>query len=217
MDGARKDTELPGSREYELAVQALHEGGIVAYPTETYYGLAVDPANQEAVAALYRLKARESNKALTLIVPDLLTLANYSSQFPAVYTLLSKTFWPGPLTLIFDALDSCMLSLKKDDNTLAIRISSHPVANRFCTLWGGAITASSANISGEPALSSAEAVKEQWGSNLNYVLDGGITAGGKASTILRYHETCCEIIRKGVVTEHEIRKVLPENYKICKR
>lgn len=217
MDVGRKVTGLPTSRDYELAVQALHDGGIVAYPTETYYGLAVDPANQTAVDALYRLKLRESRKALSLIVPDLLTLRKYSSTFPTAYTILSNTFWPGPLTLIFNALDSCMLSLKKDDNTLAIRISSHPVAHRFCTLWGDAITASSANISGEPALSSAEAVKEQWGSRISYVLDGGKTAGGRASTILRCHETGCEIIRKGVVTEHEIRKVLPDSYKICKR
>jgi len=207
---------LPSPEEYELAVQVLHEGGIVAYPTETYYGLAVDPANQEAVAALYHLKLRESNKALSLIVPDLLTLYQYSLQFPPVYKILTDTFWPGPLTLIFTATKSCVLSLKKDDNSLAIRISSNPVAQKFCSLWGNAITASSANISGKPALSSAEAVKKQWGSQISYVLDGGETAGGTPSTIVRCKEYCCEIIRDGVITEHDISKVLPDCYKICK-
>lgn len=197
-------------------MQTLHDGGIVAYPTETYYGLAVDPTNDEAVAALYRLKLRQATKALSLIVPDLVTLSQYSSQFPKVYKLLTDAFWPGPLTLIFPATDSCELSLKKEDNTLAIRISSHPVAHKFCSLWGKAITASSANISGEPALSSAEAVREQWGSQVNYVLDGGKTPGGTASTIIRCDAYNCEIIRNGVVTEHDIRKVLPDCYKICK-
>lgn len=207
---------LPSSQEYDLAVQTLHDGGIVAYPTETFYGLAVDPANHKAVAALYRLKLRQSNKALSLIVPDLVTLSKYSSQFPPVYKLLTDAFWPGPLTLIFTATASCELSLKKDDNTLAIRISSHPVAYKFCSLWGDAITASSANISGEPALSSSDEVRKQWGSQVSYVLDGGQTAGGTASTIVRCKEYSCEIIRNGVVTEQQIRKVLPDCYKICK-
>ncbi len=214
---ARDLPALPSSKEYELAVQTLHDGGIVAYPTETYYGLAVDPANREAVSALYRLKLRESNKALSLIVPDLLTLSRYSSQFPPVYKVLTDSFWPGPLTLIFTAIKCCELSLKKEDNTLAIRISSHPVAHRFCTLWGGAITASSANISGEPALSSSEEVRKQWGTQISYVLDGGKTAGGAPSTIVSCREQSCEIIRNGVITEHDIRKVLPDCYKICKR
>ncbi len=207
---------LPNSKEYALAVQALNDGGIVAYPTETYYGLAVDPANPKAVAALYRLKHRESNKALSLIVEDRLTLSRYSSQFPAVYKLLTDKFWPGPLTLIFTAAESCKLSLKKDDNTLAIRISSHPIAHRLCSLWGNAITASSANISGKPALSSAEDVKKQWGAKISYVLDGGTTTGGKPSTIVRCEKNSCKIIRNGVVTEIDIRKVLPDCYKICK-
>jgi L-threonylcarbamoyladenylate synthase len=207
---------LPSSKEYELAVQVLHSGGIVAYPTETYYGLAVDPANDKAVAALYRLKLRESHKTLSFIVPDLITLSCYTSKFPPVYKLLTDTFWPGPLTLICHAANNCTLSARKRDNTLAFRISSHPVAQKFCSLWGGAITASSANISGEPALSSAEAVKNLWGSKISYVLDGGKTSGEAASTVVYCHEHSCEIIRNGVVTEHALRQVLPASYKICK-
>ncbi len=207
---------LPGHDEYMQAVQALRRGGIVAYPTETFYGLAVDPFNAAAVASLYRLKKREAAKAITLLVPDLLTLSSCVSEFPTPYKLLVKRFWPGPLTLIFTPADKSLHHLNKNDQSLAIRISSHPVAHTFCSLFGAAVTASSANISGQSALCSAKEVNELWGEKVAYILDGGITPGICGSTILQCTGNICHILRQGAISYESIRNTLPGYYTICK-
>ncbi len=207
---------LPEHDEYEQAVQTLQQGGIVAYPTETFYGLAVDPANASAVASLYRLKQRESAKAISLLVPDLTALSSYIGQFPASYKVLVKRFWPGPLTLIFDPADNNLQHLSKNNLGLAIRVSSHPVAHTFCHLFGGAITASSANISGEDALCSAEAVREVFGDTISYILDGGETPGVSGSTIIKCKGNECHMLRHGIISQAAIRNALPDNYTICK-
>ncbi len=207
---------LPSSYEYERAVQVLREGGIVAYPTETYYGLAVNPESAKAVSALYRLKRRAPDKALSFLIPDKTILSKHIADFPTAYRQLVENFWPGPLTLIFRKSDNCLLPSKTDDKSLAFRISSHAVAGKLCQLFGEAITASSANISGLSAFSSAEEVKKQWGKQIGYILDGGKTSGKMPSTIIRYKKNTIEILRTGVVTEQEIRKVLSGYYTICK-
>lgn len=202
--------------EYKLAVQALQQGGIVAYPTETFYGLAVDPENAQAVSSLYRLKQRETTKAVSLLIPDLTILSSCITEMSGGSQILADAFWPGPLTLIFDAADRALQRLRKNDNTLAFRISSHPVAHKFCTLCGGPITASSANISGEPALATAAEVRALWGDKLAYILDGGTTPGKAASTIMRCEGMNCTILRQGVISYGAIRDVLPGHYSICK-
>jgi len=207
---------LPERENFLRAVQTLREGGIVAYPTETYYGLAVDPVNPDAVKALYQLKQREHTKALSFLAPDVKILSSYISHFPQSYTILTAKFWPGPLTLIFNAVEDCPLPCKKEDNSLAIRISSHPVAQQLCSLWGSVITASSANISGEKPLDSAESVRKLWGSQIDYILDGGKSPGNAASTIIHANGKEVEILRAGVITEAEIRQLLPSHYTICK-
>jgi len=207
---------LPAHDEYVQAVQALQQGGIVAYPTETFYGLAVDPANVSAVKSLYRLKQRESEKAISLLVPDLTILSSYVSEFPRAYEILIKRFWPGSLTLIFDSADKTMQHLSKKDRSLAIRVSSHSVAQTFCSLYGGAVTASSANISGHPALCSAEQVREVFGDKISCILDGGRTPGLSCSTIVKCTAHECYILRQGMISQAAIRNELPDYYTICK-
>lgn len=206
---------LPAPEEYQLAVQALQKGGIVAYPTETFYGLAVDPENEEALSALYRLKERSPEKPFSLIVPDLSNLSSYVDEFPGASNILMNTFWPGPLTLIFQASDNSLQFVTKKDNSLAVRISSHIVASTLCRFFGRAITASSANISGERALDNATSVRELWGDKLAYVLDGGTTPGTKPSTIIRCEGLKCIIIRQGALSLDDIRKALPDYFSVC--
>lgn len=189
---------------YAKAVRTLHQGGIVAYPTETFYGLAVDPTNASAVRSLYALKNREAEKALTFLVPDLHSLSPHISSIPASYGVLMQTFWPGPLTLVFEARGNSLLPVKADDNSVAIRISSNPIAQTFCQQWGHPITASSANLSGAPALSSAEAVRELWGDAIDYVLDGGDTKGGKPSTIVKQSSSGLTVVREGAIPSSTI-------------
>ena len=193
---------------YATAVRTLREGGIVAYPTETFYGLAVDPTNASAVRSLYALKNRQAEKALTFLVPDFNALFPHIASIPARYEVLMQKFWPGPLTLVFEASNESLLPVKEDDNSLAIRISSSPIAQTFCRHWGSAITASSANISGEPALSTPEAVRELWGDTIDFVLDGGPTRGGKPSTIIKQSNSGLTVVREGAISTSAIYKTI---------
>lgn len=208
----------PCKHDLEQALQTLKQGGIVAYPTETFYGLAVDPENDQAIASLYALKQRERRKPLSLLIPDLEELFSVASSCPEAYVKLIDTFWPGPLTLIFPAKKSVSSALTGGETTVAVRISSHPVAMELCALWGRALTATSANVSGEPALVTAKDVYDLWGDQVSFILDGGITPGGKGSTIIRCFdkEKECRIIREGVIDLSEISRNLPPHYIICK-
>jgi L-threonylcarbamoyladenylate synthase len=207
----------PSDHDFAKALAALKEGGIVAYPTETFYGLAVDPSNDRAIASLYELKKREGRKALSLLVPNLEYLSGFVSLCPS-YKKLIYAFWPGPLTLIFPVLTNVSAKLCGDRKDIAIRVSSNTIAQRLCTSWGRAITATSANISGEPALVSADEVKSLWGNNIDYILDGGVTPGGCASTIVRCNDSKreCHFIREGAICCEAIINILPSNYTICK-
>ena len=207
----------PDEFGFVQAIDALKNGGIVAYPTETFYGLAVDPENDQAIDSLYALKKREKTKPISLLVPDLEYLSKLVSSIPKPYEKLIESFWPGPLTLIFPVLNNVLLKLIGGDKTIAIRISSNPVAEKLCVAMGKAITATSANVSGEPALITATEVANLWGDKIACIIDGGSAPGGKGSTILRYSENKneCHIIRGGAISRDAITAILPFNYTIC--
>jgi len=208
----------PSERDFEHALQCLRQGGIVAYPTETFYGLAVDPENEQAITALYALKGREEQKPISLIIQDVTQLSSLACSFPEGYKSLIDSFWPGPLTLIFPAQKHISSVLTGGGRSLAIRISSHPVARKLCESWGGALTATSANISGEAPLVSAQDIHDMFGEKLSFVLDGGLTPGGQGSTIVHCsdREKECTVIREGVISISKIALKLPSHYNICK-
>jgi len=207
----------PCESDYSQALLCLQQGGIVAYPTETFYGLAVDPKQEQAIASLYDLKRRIEGKALSLLVPDLSILRGLVSSIPAPYEQLISSFWPGPLTLIFPAASTVSPAITGGSATVAVRISSHPVAQKLCELFGRALTATSANLSGVEALVNAAAVKDLWGNAIGYVLDGGETPGGLGSTLLECipHKQDCRIIREGVIPIAEIRKLVSLQDTVC--
>lgn len=183
----------------DLAVQYLQQGRIVAFPTETYYGLAVDPTNPIAVDRLYQLKQRPVNKPLLLLVSELESLQNIISGIPGAFKPLIAKHWPGPLTLIFPASDEVNPVVTAGTETVGIRISPHPVASKFVSAFGNAITATSANVSGmNPARTAAE-VKEMFGEKIDYILDGGATPAGLCSTIVGIENSGLIVIRQGEI------------------
>jgi L-threonylcarbamoyladenylate synthase len=202
---------------FEKAIDALKHGGIVAYPTETFYGLAVDTENDQAIELLYAIKKRDKAKAISLLIPNLKYLSKLVSSCPIAYEPLIKTFWPGPLTLIFPAHATVSSKLTDNDKTIAIRISSNPVAEKLCVSLGRAITATSANLSGEKPIVAAKEIKRFWGDKISCLLDGGTSPGGKGSTIIRCvdNQRKCQIIRDGAISREAISNVLPVNYTIC--
>ncbi len=209
---------FPCEHDFQQALSALKRGEIVAYPTETFYGLAVDPENPQAMNSLFNLKRREVGKPVSLLVPNLEVLSASVQYISPPYEKLCALFWPGPLTLVFPA-DTEMSSIQTDgSDTIAIRISSNAVARHLCELWGKALTSTSANISGEKPFVTAGQVRELWGNQLGFILDGGEAPGGEGSTIVQCveKEKKCHLLRAGVISAESISQVLPLYDIICK-
>lgn len=183
----------------DLAVEHLQQGRIVAFPTETYYGLAVDPNNESAVEALFNLKKRPVNKPLLLLVKDTSQLSRLISSTPPEFMPLMVKYWPGPLTLIFPAHPLVNSKITAGTGTVGIRISPHKVAEKIVRDFGGAITATSANVSGLSPATTAQEVVEMFGDDIDYVFDGGGTTAGLCSTIIGVKESQLQVIRAGEI------------------
>ena len=190
------------------ACAVLRAGGVVAFPTETYYGLAVDPFNQAALSRLFALKGRAGDKPVLLIVDNPSQLSTLVAEIPPPFPLLMERFWPGPLTLVFPGAPSLPGMLTGHRGTIGVRVSSHPVARQLVRAFGRPLTATSANFSGQPAAVAASGVLEQLGAEVDAVLDGGVTPGGQGSTLLGYQEGKVCLLRAGVIPFAEIEAVL---------
>ncbi len=187
----------------DLAVTHLRRGGIVAFPTETYYGLAVDPECDAAVLRLFAVKNRPVDKPLLLLIAANEQLNSIVQYVPPIYWPLIKKYWPGPLTLIFPAGKSLNRRITGKSGTVGIRVSPHPIARELVCRMGKPITATSANISGLPPARSAQEVIEMLGNRIDYVLDGGQTPAGLCSTIVREFNGRLTIIRHGQIDVSE--------------
>ena len=189
------------------AVAVLNEGGVVAFPTETYYGLAVDPLNPLALNNLFALKQRKSDKPILTLVDDRESLLSLVFDIPDAYKPLIEKFWPGPLTLIFQARVHLPTLLTAGTGTVGVRQSSHPFARQLLRAFGRPVTATSANISGRAAATEAREVKDQFGSMVDMVFDGGRTPGIVGSTIVGLERDKLLLIREGVIPFKEILQV----------
>jgi L-threonylcarbamoyladenylate synthase len=186
------------------AVAVLKSGGVVAFPTETYYGLAVDPFNPLALNHLFSLKQRNISKPILTLVDDRESLSSLVQEIPKLYEPLMNAFWPGPLTLIFQARVNLPSLLTAGTATIGVRQSSHPFARQLLRAFGRPLTATSANISGRPAAVDAYEVKAQFGSRIDMVFDGGKTPGIIGSTIIGLEGERLKLIREGVIPFNEI-------------
>ena len=189
------------------AVDVLHRGGVVAFPTETYYGLAVDPLNPLALNHLFILKQRGISKPILTLVDDKESLSCLVKEIPPIFEPIMNEFWPGPLTLIFPARVDLPLLLTAGTSTIGVRQSSHPFARQLLRAFGRPITATSANISGSAAAVDAYGVRAQFGSKLDMIFDGGRTPGIAGSTIIGFEGDKLKLIREGVIAFKDIQQV----------
>lgn len=192
------------SQDIKSALLVLKQGGVVAFPTETYYGLAVDPFNSQAVERLFQLKRRSAAKPVLVLIDKQDRLSTLVAEVPVLFQPLMDRFWPGPLTLIFPAQQNLSHALTAGTGTVGVRISSHPLASFFCILAGGVITATSANLSGFPPAASEHEVVAQFGNRLDWLLKSGLTKGGPASTIVKTNPDGLQLVREGVIPFTEI-------------
>ncbi len=201
------DYHIP-QEDIDKAISVIADGGVVAFPTETYYGLAVDPFNNSALSRLFALKRRPPDKPVLILISELSQLKELVQEVPPPFERLMKELWPGPTTLVFQGIEALPEMLTGYSGTVGVRISSHPVAQRLSAAAGQAITATSANFSGQPAATDAKGVFEQLGPDVDFVLDGGETPGGMGSTIIGYEDDEINLIRPGVISFDEILKRL---------
>ena len=181
------------------AASILRSGGLVAFPTETYYGLAVDPFNRQALERLYRVKRRPQSLPILVLVAGIDQLSLLTNDVPVVYHRLIDCFWPGPLTLVCPALPSLPSQLTGGTGTIGIRQSPHTTATRLISAHNGPITATSANLTGLPAAVTAEGVARMFDTGIDLILDGGITPGGKGSTLVGINKGALSCIREGKI------------------
>jgi L-threonylcarbamoyladenylate synthase len=179
----------------------LDRGGVVAFPTETVYGLAADPASLAAVAKVFDLKGRDVGEPLPLIAVDVDAARSVAAVWSPAAAHLAATFWPGPLTLLVPVDESQVTPrVTAGRATVGVRVSSHPVARALAAVApSGLITATSANRSGMPALATAEAVAAAFARRVDLVVDGGPSPGGPASTIVDVSEAVPRLVREGPI------------------
>jgi L-threonylcarbamoyladenylate synthase len=190
------------------AADVIKSGGMVAVPTESFYGLAVNPIDIKAIHRLFDVKKRGGEQPILILIPSVNLLDQYVIHVPEIAHALMNAFWPGGLSLIFEAKPNLPPELTSGTGKVGVRLSSHPIATALAQAVNGPITGTSANISGKPPCSSAKEVFQQLGEKVDLILDGGETAGGKGSTVLDVTTDPPVVVREGMVSLEQIEKCL---------
>lgn len=186
------------------AAECIREGGIVAFPTETFYGLGVAYDNISALERLFGLKRRPEDKPLPLVIGDLTTLGLVASSVNDLAAEIIKKFWPGPLTILLPAREGLPHFLTAGIGKVAVRMPGESFALELACSTGFPLTATSANISGMPPADNPEGVMGYFGDSLDLLIDGGRTPGGKPSTIVEISGKTIVPVRAGVISFEEV-------------
>ena len=181
------------------AVDALHNGGVVAFPTETFYGLAVDPRSAAAVAKVFELKRRAADQPLPLIASDTDQIADHVGTLTPLAVRLASRGWPGPLTLIIPASHRLSGAVHLSTGKVAVRVPADAVARALAERAGHAITSTSANISGDPPAATPAQVIASFGSGIDVLIDTGPTPAGLPSTIVDVTGAVPLLVRAGAI------------------
>jgi L-threonylcarbamoyladenylate synthase len=186
------------------AAETLRRGGVIAYPTETFYGLGALAADGAAVERLVRAKERPDGKPLPLLGADLAQLEALA-DFSPLALRLAAAFWPGPLTLVLPARPGVHPAILGGGSTVGVRVTSGAVAAALARAAGGALVATSANRSGQPPPTTLEGLDPALRARLDGLLDGGATPGGAPSTVVEVGEGRLTLLRPGAVSLEAVR------------
>ncbi len=194
--------------EIEGAVETLRAGELVAFPTETVYGLGANAADPVAVARIFELKGRPADHPVIVHLDNPRYLHRWVASMPAVAEELAARFWPGPLTLILPKADDVNAVVTGGQDSIGIRIPSHPMAQQLLTAFGGGIAAPSANRYGRLSPTRPEHVREEFGDAVGVVLDGGESPIGLESTIVSCLDNVARLLRPGFITRSQLEKAI---------
>ena len=186
------------------AVDILRCGGVVAFPTDTVYGLGADATNENAILKVYQAKKRPLQSAIPLLLSDTSDIANVARDIPAVAWRLAERFLPGGLTLVLYRLPSVSPVIAGGGDKIAVRVPDHPVPLTLIRLLGRPITGTSANLTGSPDPLTAEYVREQLGDSVDLIIDSGRCRRDIASTVIDFTIDPPIILRQGAVGYDDI-------------
>jgi L-threonylcarbamoyladenylate synthase len=196
--------------EIETAVQALRDGELVAFPTETVYGLGANAQNPVAVAKIFTAKGRPPNHPVIVHLDSPRFLHRWVREVPELAGKLAEAFWPGPLTLVMPRAANVHDVITGGQDTIAVRVPAHPMAQQLLTAFGGGIAAPSANRYGRLSPTRAEHVREELGDAARVILDGGECQLGLESTIVSFESDGVRLLRPGSISVTQLRSVVGE-------
>lgn len=193
----------------KIAAEKIKAGGIVAFPTETVYGLGADAGNDAAVKRIFKAKGRDDKKPLSVLVASVKDIAPLADM-TADEKKMAKAFWPGPLTLVMQKKKDAPLSkyVYRNETTIGIRIPQNKTALKLLKTAGVPLAAPSANTSNKPPHRTADGVKKDLGGKIDYILDGETSAIGTSSTVAKVENGKVTILRQGTVTKEDIEKII---------
>jgi L-threonylcarbamoyladenylate synthase len=193
--------------QIKRGVSILRAGGIVAYPTDTVYGLGASASLPRAVERIYEVKERPFNMPLPLLLSDVSQITRVAESVPEIAWSLINAFLPGALTLVLQKSSSVSDIISGGGATVAIRIPAHPVPVALVEGLGAPVVGTSANLSGKPSPLTAGEVYSQLGNKVDFIIDGGRCPGGKESTVVDVTGETPVVLREGAISREELRRV----------
>ncbi len=194
--------------EIEKAALVLRQGGLVAFPTETVYGLGADASNPSALKKIFAAKGRPADHPLIVHIADMSEVKNWVAEVPRAAWLLAEKFWPGPLTIVLKRAPHVSDLISGGQDSIGLRVPSHPVAQKLLRAFGGGIAAPSANKFGRLSPTAAEHVRQELGAAVDMVLDGGDCGVGIESTIVDLTRETPAILRPGHISAQQVGDAL---------
>ncbi|HWN12048.1 MAG TPA: L-threonylcarbamoyladenylate synthase [Pyrinomonadaceae bacterium] len=186
------------------AAKTIARGGIIAFRTDTFYGLGADPLNAAAVRRIRELKGREESSPILLLISDLAEAERFIAYQSEIFKKISERFWPGPLTLVGIARPELPSELTSGTGTIGVRLPDNESVRALVSACGGGLTATSANLSGKPPARTAKDVLNYFPVGLDLIIDGGEVNATQASTVLDLSGSEARIVREGAVTREEL-------------
>ncbi|HGE71282.1 TPA: threonylcarbamoyl-AMP synthase [Candidatus Poribacteria bacterium] len=202
------DTNNPNPQDIEKAVDILKKGGIIAFPTDTVYGIGADYSNKRAVERIFEIKDRDSRKPLQVLIADKNDLNFITKDQSHILHRLADRFMPGPLTIVIIASKDFPRWVTCGLDTVGVRMPANALTLRIIKTFGKPISATSANLSGRPDPKDAQEVLEYLGDKIDLILDGGPTIDNVPSTVIDITVNPPKILRYGALSEEELRKEL---------
>ncbi len=199
------DKNNPDPQTIKKAAKIIKEGGVIVFPTSSLYGIGVDALNEKAVEKIFEIKDRPFSKPILLLIKNRNVLSKFVKNIPESAELPIKKFWPGRLTIIFEASDAVPDILTANTGKIGIRLPAHPVALALVQAMENPLTGTSANIAGSPGYSNMKNADKKFCEKFDMIIDTGGLKGGIGSTVIDITGSKPKIVREGAVSTEEIQ------------